>query len=155
MRYIFIDSIDNISENLIEGSKYLCLNEDIFRDHFPNRPIMPAALMIEAGIQLGRLYVWNISQFKYTLLPSAFESFKFLGIITPGSILKISLTMEQGQNVEYQLNHIVKMKAVGYSNEKKVFQGKIEFQIVLLEKLHDQKKCRDYMNFLMTNYKGR
>ena len=53
MRNIFIDSLRRIDKFNIEGSKYLSLNEDIFRDHFPNSPLLPAAMMIEGSIQLA------------------------------------------------------------------------------------------------------
>ncbi|MBU3093583.1 hypothetical protein KPL35_16105 [Clostridium sp. CF011] len=153
MRYIFIDTIENIDETSIEGSKFLCLNEDIFKDHFPNYPILPAALMVESAIQLGRLFMWNSSNFRFTLLPTSFDKFKFLDILTPGNILRISLVINKGEKSEYNLGETIRIKTTGYSNDKKCFEGVITFNIMSFEKLHNEKKVREYFDFLMSNYK--
>lgn len=142
MRYIFIDKIKNIDKASIEGSKFLCLNEDIFKDHFPNYPMLPAALMVEASIQLGRIFIWKESDFRYTLLPVSFEKFKFYNVITPGNILDISLSINNQEKIEYSINNIISLKTTGYYNEKKCFQGVIAFNIMSFEKLHNEKKVQ-------------
>ncbi len=153
MRYIFIDKIQNINKTSIEGSKFLCLNEDIFKDHFPNYPMLPAALMVEASIQLGRIFIWKESDFRYTLLPVSFDKFKFYDVLTPGNILTISLNINNQEKIEYSLNNAINIKTTGYSNEKKCFQGVITFSIMSFEKLHNEKKCREYVDFLISNYR--
>lgn len=151
MRNIFIDSIEKISDSSIEGSKFLSLNEDIFRDHFPNNPMLPAALMIEASIQLSRLFIWKTTDFVYTLLPVTFNNFKFLDIIRPGNILKVFLEINKGEQTKYVLGKNFKIKTLGFSNDKKIFQGTIQFQIVEFAKIHNEKFCREYLNFLVEN----
>lgn len=153
MRNIFIDTIENIGETFIEGSKFLCLNEDIFKDHFPNYPILPAALMVESSIQLARLFMWNASDFRFTLLPISFDKFKFFDVLTPGNVLRISLIINKAENGGYNLNETISIKTTGYSNDKKFFQGVILFNILSFDKLHNEKKCREYLDFLMSNYK--
>lgn len=149
MRNIFIDSIEKISDSVIEGSKFLSLNEDIFKDHFPNSPMLPAALMVEASIQLSRLFIWNETDFVYTLLPVTFSNFKFFDIIRPGNILKVSLEINEGKQIEYALGKNLKIKTFGFCNNKKIFKGIIQFQVMDFSKLHNENLCREYLNFLV------
>lgn len=51
MRYIFMDEITALTADSISGKKYVSLNEDIFRDHFPDQPVLPAALI--AGLSFN------------------------------------------------------------------------------------------------------
>ena len=47
--FIMIDEIDEIIDGKIAiGRKYVTGQEDFFRGHFPDYPIMPGVLMIEA-----------------------------------------------------------------------------------------------------------
>lgn len=153
MRCIYVDTINCMNKSSIEGSKFLSLNEDIFRDHFPNSPMLPAALMIEASIQLGRIFIWESFQYKYTFIPSSFDNFKFFDIITPGHILNLLLVMNKGEGVKYQPDGMMKMKVTGTSDNRKIFQGTITAALIEFKKLHDEKKCRDYVDFLLKNMK--
>jgi 3-hydroxymyristoyl/3-hydroxydecanoyl-(acyl carrier protein) dehydratase len=153
MRNIFIDSLRRIDKFNIEGSKYLSLNEDIFRDHFPNSPLLPAAMMIEGSIQLSRIYFWHITNFKNSLIPMSFSHFKFFDLVRPGNILDISLDITKGNVESYQIGDEVRIKTIGYCNDKKVFQGVIQFRIVEFEKLHNKEECGNYLSFLYENMK--
>lgn len=149
MRDIYIDSIENIDTTSIIGSKYLSLNEDIFRDHFPNSPMLPAALMIQAGIQLSRIFVWHKTQFKYTVLPVSFIRFKFSGVIRPGNILTIICVFDI-ENTDYIKNKdIFKVKIVGSNNNRKIFQGTIELKVLKFDTLHDRPGCEKYLGYLI------
>ncbi len=151
MRNIFIDSIEKINASFIEGSKYLSINEDIFRDHFPNSPMLPAAMMIETSIQLSRIFVWSATNFEYTLLPVELSNFRFFDVVRPGNILKVSLYIHKGEEIDYVPGKAVKIKAFGYKNNKKVFQGVIQFKIIEFLNLHNEDFCRKYLEFLVEN----
>ena len=52
--FLLIDRVTNlVSGESIKGFKNVTMNEDMFNGHFPNQPIMPGVLIIEAAAQLS------------------------------------------------------------------------------------------------------
>ena len=60
-RYPFalIDKVIEIGANYIVGIKNVTVNEPFFQGHFPEEPVMPGVLQIEAMAQCGGLLVLN------------------------------------------------------------------------------------------------
>ncbi|MBR1630400.1 MAG: bifunctional UDP-3-O-[Paludibacteraceae bacterium] len=58
-RYPFalVDKIIYVSETVIIGVKNLTINEPFFQGHFPDEPVMPGVLQIEAMAQTGGILV--------------------------------------------------------------------------------------------------
>lgn len=50
--FLFVDTLISISEELIIGQKTF-ENEDFFRGHFPQYPIVPGVIIVEAMAQCG------------------------------------------------------------------------------------------------------
>jgi len=55
--FLLVDKILEISDNHIIGLKNVTMNEPFFTGHFPNEPIMPGVLQIEAMAQVGGIFV--------------------------------------------------------------------------------------------------
>jgi 3-hydroxymyristoyl/3-hydroxydecanoyl-(acyl carrier protein) dehydratase len=51
--FLLVDRIVEISDKRIVGIKCVTMNEWFFQGHFPERPIMPCVLQIEAMAQTG------------------------------------------------------------------------------------------------------
>src|SRR5262245_54710194 len=65
MRWLWIDRfLEFKSGQSARALKNLSLAEDIFRDHFPGYPIMPAALILEGLAQTGGILVGEANDFK-------------------------------------------------------------------------------------------
>jgi 3-hydroxyacyl-[acyl-carrier-protein] dehydratase len=65
MRWIWIDRfVDFRSGQFARAVKCLSLAEDIYRDHFPGYPVMPAALILEGLAQTGGILVGEANQFR-------------------------------------------------------------------------------------------
>jgi len=91
----FIDEILELSENHIVGAYRFRKDEYFYRGHFPDRPITPGVLLIEAMAQTGvvalGLYLTMLQGNKsleetkemITLFTMA-EGVEFNGIVTPG-----------------------------------------------------------------------
>ena len=60
-RYPFqlVDKVIEIGANYIVGIKNITANEPFFQGHFPEEPVMPGVLQIEAMAQVGGLLVLN------------------------------------------------------------------------------------------------
>jgi 3-hydroxyacyl-[acyl-carrier-protein] dehydratase len=65
MRWLWIDRfLEFDSGKRARALKNLSLAEDVFRDHFPGYPVMPAALMLEGLAQTGGILVGEANDFK-------------------------------------------------------------------------------------------
>ncbi len=51
--FLLIDKIIELTENSVVGIKNVTFNEEFFQGHFPNNPVMPGVLQIEAMAQTG------------------------------------------------------------------------------------------------------
>lgn len=150
MRLLLLDKVININENSISAEKYLSLNEEIYEHHFIKNPVMPAAFMVESSIQLGRIFFWDLSKFKLSLLPIEIKNFKFHKIMIPGSILKLNLNFENIK-CKYNINDIIKINIVGENSGEVIFTGTINFIVLELNKLHHEENAKNYFDFLMRN----
>lgn len=54
MRFLLVDKVEEvIPGESIRGVKNVTLSEDFLADHFPDRPVFPGTLIVEALAQLG------------------------------------------------------------------------------------------------------
>ena len=90
-RYPFL-LVDRITEcvpgQYSKGYKNVSFNEPFFQGHFPNNPIMPGVLQIEAMAQTAAPILMLMPQFKGKLaLFAGIEGAKFKNIVRPGDQL--------------------------------------------------------------------
>ena len=57
--FLLIDKIIEMEHDRVVGVKNVTMNEWFFQGHFPNNPVMPGVLMIEAMAQTGGILVLN------------------------------------------------------------------------------------------------
>ena len=57
--FLLVDKIIEMGENHIVGIKNITQNEPFFLGHFPQEPVMPGVLQVEAMAQVGGLLVLN------------------------------------------------------------------------------------------------
>ncbi len=55
--FLLVDKIIHLDENSVVGIKAITMNEDFFIGHFPDEPVMPGVLQIEAMAQVGGILV--------------------------------------------------------------------------------------------------
>ena len=51
--FLLVDRVVEVGENNIVGYKNVSINEEFFQGHFPNYPIMPGVLIVEALAQVA------------------------------------------------------------------------------------------------------
>jgi 3-hydroxyacyl-[acyl-carrier-protein] dehydratase len=78
MRWLWIDRFTEFkSGQSARAVKNLSISEDLFRDHFPDYPVMPAALMIEGIAQTGGILVGEANDFQEKVVLAKIVSASF------------------------------------------------------------------------------
>jgi 3-hydroxyacyl-[acyl-carrier-protein] dehydratase len=90
---LLVDSILELEEERIVGIKNVTINEPFFAGHFPEFPVMPGVLIIEAMAQVaGVLVLKSIPDRKNKLvLLASVEEAKFRRPVLPGHQLRIEM----------------------------------------------------------------
>ncbi len=90
-----VDKITSIGATSIVGVKNVTINEPFFVGHFPEEPVMPGVLLIEAMAQCGGLILLNIMEDpeRYTAYFIKIDGVKFRKKVVPGDtlIFKVNL----------------------------------------------------------------
>ena len=93
--FLLVDKILRISEKSITGVKNVTMNESFFQGHFPNNPIMPGVLQVEAMAQIGGILV--LSQVEdpenYQTLFLKIDKVKFKRKVIPGDTIVFRLEL--------------------------------------------------------------
>mgnify|MGYP001385514099 CR=1 FL=1 len=87
-RYPFL-LVDRITEcvpgKYSKGYKNVSMNEEFFQGHFPENPIMPGVLLLEAMAQCSAPILMSLDAFKDKLcLFAGMENVRFKQIVRPG-----------------------------------------------------------------------
>jgi 3-hydroxyacyl-[acyl-carrier-protein] dehydratase len=90
---LLVDSILELEEERIVGIKNVTINEPFFVGHFPDFPVMPGVLIVEAMAQVaGVLVLSHIPDRKNKLvLLASIEEAKFRRPVVPGNQLRIEM----------------------------------------------------------------
>lgn len=86
---LLVDKIIEIDENSIVGVKNVTVNEPFFTGHFPEEPVMPGVLLVEAMAQAGGLLVLNTLEEpeKWSSYFLKVDNVKFRKKVVPGDTL--------------------------------------------------------------------
>lgn len=126
-RYPFL-LIDRVLE-MEEGKKCVALknvtmNEPFFQGHFPQEPVMPGVLIIEALAQTGAVAMLSMEDFKGKIaFFGGIDKAKFRGKVVPGDTLRLEVEM-----IKIKRNAGIG-KGVAYVGDKKVAEGELTFMI--------------------------
>ena len=75
----------------VKGYKNLSANEPFFQGHYPDMPIMPGVLEIEALAQTGAVAILSMEKFKgKTPILAGTNKVRFKGQVVPGDRLDLS-----------------------------------------------------------------
>ncbi|MDV3428627.1 MAG: 3-hydroxyacyl-ACP dehydratase FabZ [Bacillota bacterium] len=78
------------------GIKNVTFNEYFFQGHFPNEPVMPGVLIIEALAQLGAVAMLSHESFKgKTAYFGGIKSARFRKKVVPGDTLKLEVEIDK------------------------------------------------------------
>jgi 3-hydroxyacyl-[acyl-carrier-protein] dehydratase len=96
--FLLVDRIVEYDQarRYIRGEKGVTASEWFFGGHFPQLPVMPGVLQVEALAQTMAVYVAQQEGFGDRLgLFAAIDDCRFKRIVQPGDVLSLEVTMEK------------------------------------------------------------
>ncbi len=90
-----VDKVLEMGENYIVGVKNVTCNEPFFTGHFPQEPVMPGVLQVEAMAQVGGLLVLSSVEEpeRYSTYFMKIDNVKFRQKVVPGDTLVFHLSL--------------------------------------------------------------
>lgn len=124
--FLLVDRILDVDleKGTILGQKNLTFNESFFQGHFPDAPIMPGVLMIEALAQVGGILIHMKGyQDKIAVLLTV-NNAKFRNPVKPGDVLLLNV---EGIHISSKGG---RMQASARVNDKVAVEAEIGFALV-------------------------
>lgn len=91
--FLLVDKIELLipGEKAI-GYKNVTINEQFFQGHFPEEPVMPGVLIIEALSQVGAVAILSMEKFKGKIAYfGGINKARFKRKIVPGDVIKLEV----------------------------------------------------------------
>ncbi|MFH0760904.1 MAG: bifunctional UDP-3-O-[3-hydroxymyristoyl] N-acetylglucosamine deacetylase/3-hydroxyacyl-ACP dehydratase [Bacteroidota bacterium] len=125
--FLLIDRIIDITETGILGLKNVTMNEPFFTGHFPDEPVMPGVLIVEAMAQCGGILVMHSldNPKEYSTYFLRIDNVRFKRKVVPGDTLLFKLEL-----LEPIRRGIVRMRAQAFVGEELATEGEMMAQVV-------------------------
>jgi 3-hydroxyacyl-[acyl-carrier-protein] dehydratase len=109
--FLFVDAVTRLEPNLIEAYRDIKPEEFYFAGHFPDYPVLPGVLMVEAIAQTGILLVLKTREEREgrNTLFAGIESVKFRRQVRPGERLLLAADVVSGRSSVYKIHGTAKV----------------------------------------------
>lgn len=124
--FLLVDKIIEMSDTHIVGIKNLTFNELLFQGHFPDNPVFPGVLQMEALAQTGGILALSLQESLegWNTYFLKMNNVKFKNIAVPGDTLVMKMEL-----VEPIRRGLVHMKGIIYVGDKEISEGDLLAQI--------------------------
>ncbi|GAJ25979.1 (3R)-hydroxymyristoyl-[acyl carrier protein] dehydratase [Liquorilactobacillus sucicola DSM 21376 = JCM 15457] len=122
---LLIDRVDElVPGEMAVAKRNVTVHEEVFNGHFPNNPVMPGALIVEALAQTGAVALLTMPEFKgKTAYFGGIKEAKFRRVVRPGDTLRLEVKLEKIRN------NVGLGKALASVEGKKVCTAELTFMI--------------------------
>lgn len=114
----------NLEAGTIIGQKNVTMNESFFQGHFPQTPLMPGVLILEALAQTGGVLIYKKGYQQKTAVLLSVNKAKFRSPVLPGDVLYLHV-----QSLHFNEN-AGKVYGKAIVNETIVAEAEINFGLV-------------------------
>ena len=123
--FLLVDKVEVLEEDKkMVGTKMVTINEPFFQGHFPDFPIMPGVLIVEAMAQTACVALLSKGDYQGKLAVfMGIEEAKFRGQVTPGTVLKMHIEI-------LRLGRAGKFRGESYVDGKLVAEAVMTFALV-------------------------
>jgi len=96
---LLVDRVLDVTDQEIVAIKLVSANEPFLQGHFPNLPIMPGVLILEALAQAAGLWLMRSHASASRLLPvlSGIDSARFRRPVRPGDVLQLHVRIDRAR----------------------------------------------------------
>lgn len=124
--FLLVDKItDYVPGKSAQGIKCVSANEEFFCGHFPQLPVMPGVLIIEALAQVGAIALLTLEEHKGKIvLFGGIKHARFKQQVVPGDVIELSCELTEMRGP------VGFGKAVAKVNGKVAAQGELSFAIM-------------------------
>ena len=124
--FLLIDTIEEMEEGKrAVGKKCVSYNEPFFAGHFPQEPIMPGVLIVEALAQVGAVAILSADEYKgKTPVFGGINKAKFRDKVVPGDCLRLEVEMVKVKGP------IGIGKATAYKGDKVATEAELTFALM-------------------------
>ena len=90
--FLLVDQILEVEENRVVGKKNVTINEPFFQGHFPDYPVMPGVLILEALAQTGAVAILGKEENKGKIgFLAGIDKARFRRQVRPGDVLTLEV----------------------------------------------------------------
>ncbi|MCW5924656.1 MAG: bifunctional UDP-3-O-[3-hydroxymyristoyl] N-acetylglucosamine deacetylase/3-hydroxyacyl-ACP dehydratase [Saprospiraceae bacterium] len=131
--FLLVDKVIEMSDHHVVGVKNVTMNEAFFQGHFPDNPVFPGVLQIEAMAQTGGILALNTvtDPGNWDTYFLKIDNTKFKAKVVPGDTLILKMEL-----LEPIRRGIVHMQGTAYVGSKIVSEGELTAQIIRKNKEH-------------------
>jgi UDP-3-O-[3-hydroxymyristoyl] N-acetylglucosamine deacetylase / 3-hydroxyacyl-[acyl-carrier-protein] dehydratase len=125
--FLLVDKIIHLEDEKVIGVKNVTFNEGFFQGHFPNNPVMPGVLQIEALAQVGGILALRhmAPDKKYDTYFLKIDNAKFKRKVVPGDTLLLKMEL-----LEPIRRGICKMWGTAFVGKSVVAEAELTAQLV-------------------------